>query len=184
MPSSASPWKVRQRSRRSTGSRPTVGSSRTSTSGAPSSAVASETRERSPPESVWTTWPACAAEGDGLDRLLDRRRRRAEDAARSSGGSRARSGRRRRREPASRSRSAGAGRRAGREAVHGDLARLDDLHADDRAHQGRLAGAARAQQAGDDAASDVGETPGRTSLPPRRTCRSRIRIGVCVEFIM
>src|SRR5439155_7563774 len=54
-PASASSWKRSQRSRRSTGSRPTVGSSRTSSSGVPSSAVASETRARCPLDSFDTT---------------------------------------------------------------------------------------------------------------------------------
>ena len=48
-PRSASRWKSSQRSRRRTGSSPTVGSSRTSSSGWPSSAAASETRARWPP---------------------------------------------------------------------------------------------------------------------------------------
>jgi RNA polymerase sigma-70 factor, ECF subfamily len=55
-PASASVWQVFQRSRRSTGSSPTVGSSSTSSSGSLSSAVASDARECSPPDSVRTTW--------------------------------------------------------------------------------------------------------------------------------
>ena len=50
VPAVARAWNARQSSARSTGSSPTVGSSSTSSSGRPSSAVASETRERSPPD--------------------------------------------------------------------------------------------------------------------------------------
>ena len=48
-PSSARRWNISQRSRLSTGSRP-IGSSSTSSPGLPTSALASETRDRSPPE--------------------------------------------------------------------------------------------------------------------------------------
>src|SRR5581483_4691004 len=51
VPAAARRWKVSQRSRRRTGSRPTVGSSSTSSSGAPRSAVASEARAGGPPDS-------------------------------------------------------------------------------------------------------------------------------------
>ena len=68
-PRSASSWNVPQRSRRSTGSRPTVGSSRTSSSGLPTSAVASDTRARWPPESARTSWSRCAGEPDDVDDL-------------------------------------------------------------------------------------------------------------------
>ena len=55
-PSSAMRWNRSHRSRRSTGSRPTVGSSSTSRSGWPSSATARLTRLSWPPESWPTTW--------------------------------------------------------------------------------------------------------------------------------
>ena len=177
MPSSASRWNVCQRSRRSTGSRPTVGSSRTSTSGRPSRAVASETRERSPPESVWTTWPACAAEATVSIVSSIRARRGAEDPrevtevfAHGQVGVDGRGLRDVADPPPQR-------RRARRQATDGDLARLDDLHADDRAHQRRLAGSARPEQAGHGPGRDVQESPGRTSVPPRRTRRSRTLIA-------
>ena len=55
-PASAIRWNSSHRSRRSTGSSPTVGSSSTSRSGLPSSATARLTRLRWPPESRATTW--------------------------------------------------------------------------------------------------------------------------------
>ena len=78
-----------QRSRRRTGSCPTVGSSSTSSSGRPSSAAASEARARWPPESFSTRGPRRPR--DRRSRAA-RRRGRAERRARarSSGGSRAR----------------------------------------------------------------------------------------------
>jgi len=54
-PSPARRRNVPHRSRRSTGSSPTVGSSSTSSSGRPSSAAASDTRDRWPPDSVPTS---------------------------------------------------------------------------------------------------------------------------------
>src|SRR4029079_893011 len=51
VPSRARRWNRAQRSRRNSGSSPTVGSSRTSSSGDPTRAAPSETRERWPPES-------------------------------------------------------------------------------------------------------------------------------------
>src|SRR5262249_46748482 len=50
VPCSASEWKKAQSSRRSRGSSPTVGSSRTRRAGSPSSATASDTLARCPPE--------------------------------------------------------------------------------------------------------------------------------------
>ena len=58
VPAAARAWKRAHRSWRSTGSRPTVGSSRTSKSGVASRAQARETLVRSPPDSVLTF---CAA---------------------------------------------------------------------------------------------------------------------------
>ena len=46
-------------------------------------------------------------------------------------------------------------RRSCRLAEHDDVSRLDHLHADDRAHERRLPGTARAEQAGHDAVSDL-----------------------------
>ena len=101
---------ARHRSRRSTGSSPTVGSSSTSSSGSPSRAAASDTRARWPPESRPTTTSRVAAEADLVEHPVERRRGDAEHAPRSSAGSRARSGRRRPTAPGSRSRPGGAAR--------------------------------------------------------------------------
>ena len=62
------------------GSSPTVGSSRTSSPGSASSAVASDTRALPPPDRMATTWSACSREADGRDRLLDPRLGRPEHA--------------------------------------------------------------------------------------------------------
>ena len=68
-PSSARRWNRVQRSRRSTGSSPTVGSSSTSRSGSPSSAAASDTRERWPPDSVPVSWSPASARSTAASAL-------------------------------------------------------------------------------------------------------------------
>ena len=80
---------------RSTGSRPTVGSSSTSSRGSPSSAVASDTRARWPPERRPTGRSARASRSTVGDRLVDPLGAGRRARGRSSAGSRGRSGRRR-----------------------------------------------------------------------------------------
>ena len=77
-PRAASRANACQRSRRSSGSRPTVGSSRTSSSGRPTRAVASDTRDRWPPDSRSTTRSASSPSADRLDRVVDVPARRAD----------------------------------------------------------------------------------------------------------
>ena len=62
----------------------------------------------------------------------------------------------------------------------GDFARLDDLDADDRTHERRLAGAVRAEQTGDPPRGDVEREPSRTSLPPRRTRSARTATALAI----
>ena len=93
-PPAASRWKSSQRSRRSTGSSPTVGSSRTRRSGVPSSATARLTRLRWPPERLPTTCDAVVVEADDRDRVVRRRPVDAEHPGEEPRGSPRRSGRR------------------------------------------------------------------------------------------
>ena len=159
---SASRWKSSQRSRRSTGSSPTVGSSRTSRSGSPSSAVASETRARCPPERRPTTRSGMRLE----------RRRRA--TARSTASRAEAQDAREEAEVLAHGQVAVDGRRLrhvadlaaqrlGARGVpeHLDAAARDTLHADDRANQRRLAAAARAEEARHGAGGDVAREVGQ-----------------------
>ena len=158
VPASASSWNVRQRSRRSTGSRPTVGSSSTSSSGR----AEQRRRERDarvlaagerahdlagaePPRSTSSSASSIRSAGAPSD---------PREVARGSRG---------------RVRSRVDGRRLGHVAdpapQPGDAGGQPEhrrpspaatiWHADDRAHQRRLAGAARAEQAGDAAGGHV-----------------------------
>ena len=184
-PASASRWNSDHSSRRSTGSRPTVGSSSTSRSGLASRATASEARltadrreRRRPPGR------AAVGEADRLDRRVDLDCGRRRAPGRRRAGSRARSGRRTRSAPASRSRPGRAAAAAGRLPEHRHGAGLDDLHADDRAHQGGLAAAGGTQQPGDRRAADVGRAR-EHGASAADDARSRIvdrRYSSCVEL--
>ena len=188
-PPSASRWNVFQRSRRSTGSSPTVGSSRTSSSGEPSSAVASDTRARWPPERRLTTWSRERLQPDrrerGVGRVAPRSEHAREVAQVLADGQVAVHGRRLR-HVADAPRAAAASRPPGR-ARGPSQTRL--LHADDRAQERRLAGAARAEQARHSAAAHLerefgqhrasrrgrrgGGRPGSRTARPLRDCPRR-----------
>ena len=147
-PSSASSWKRLQRSRRSTGSSPTVGSSRTSRSGLSSSATARLARERWPPLSRLDRRAGVGAEVDRVDRLVHLGVRAAEHAGEEAQvlgdrevvvhagclGDVADP-------PAQRCAARGL-------AEHAHVAARDLLDADDRAEQRGLAAAARTEQPG------------------------------------
>ena len=167
---SASGGRSAHRSRRSTGSRPTVGSSRTSSSGSPSSAVASETRARWPPDSRADDWPVVARRAPTVvDHLVDAVAGGAEHArevAQVLAHGEVGVDRRRLRHVAD---PAAQRRRARRLPSTVTVAGLDDLDADDRAHQRRLAAAARPEQPGRPIpAPRSTESPGSTESPPRR----------------
>ena len=173
------------RSRRRTGSRPTVGSSSTSSSGSPSRATARETGLRWPPERRPASSSACGPRSTSV-------------MARStwSGGSRC--GRARRRS----SRGSGGGqigvdgRRLGDVADAGRSARSPagpstegagdlGLRADDGAHQGGLAAAGGAEEAGDAAAGRLERHGVRGPAARRpRTTRNRSSTIAGALFIM
>ena len=152
------------RSRRSTGSRPTVGSSSTSSVGRPTRAAASETRDSWPPERSWTSWSAYDTRSTSLERAVDGLAQLGAaqaDGAAEVGDVVAHA------EVGVDARALGdvadlgaQHRRAGRVAEHGDGARLDDLHPDEAAHQRRLARARRPEQAHDLAGGDLEIEPG------------------------
>ena len=109
-------------------------------------------------------WSACRAERDRRDHLVDAVAGRAEHArevAQVLADGEVAVHRRRLRHVAD---PAAQRRRARRLAEHVDAAAGDDLHADDRAHERRLAAAARAEQAGDGA--------GTNRLPKGRRARA------------
>ena len=178
VPPSASSRNIAHRSRRRTGSRPTVGSSSTSSCGSFRSAVASETRARWPPESRSTTRSANSRQPDRRDHGLHPRGRRPEHAARSSAGSRAPRGRRTPTAPASRSRR--ARRRAGDPAGSPRTVTLPDATiwtptiARMSVDLPQPLGPSRPVTA---PAATSRETPRSTSVPPRCTCRSRTDIA-------
>ena len=136
VPPSASSWKKSQRSRRSTGSRPTVGSSSTSTLG-----LVEERRcerdarplpAREPPDEVG----GHVGEADTLDHLVDAHERRAEHAREVRQVLAHREvavDRRRLRHVADAAPQRGG---AGREPEHAHVTRGDDLHPDDRTASG------------------------------------------------
>ena len=154
-PASASRWNRFHRSRRSTGSRPTVGSSSTSSSGESSRATASDDPGQLAAGQLADHLVALVGEVDLLEHPVDVRARRPQDGGevpqvldhrevgvdRGSLGDVA--------DPAAQRRA------AGRQAEH--LAGPGDhrLHPDDGPHQGGLAAAAGAEQPGDDAPADV-----------------------------
>lgn len=160
-----------QRSRRSTGSRPTVGSSRTRTSGLPSSAVASEARPLASGE-LADHAIALAPEPDRHDHAVDLGGRRSDDGGEVTqvlaDGQVAVAGRRLRhvRDAASQR------RRPGRLPEHAHRSRLDPLDADVRADQRRLAAPARAEQPRHATRGTSSDRSSRTRRPPRTT-RSR-----------
>ena len=154
VPLAARSWKSCQRSRRSSGSSPTVGSSSTSSSGSPSRAQASETRARWPPESRPTMSPRAVLQRDRSECLVaagcrdaEHRREVAQVGLHREVGVHGRG--------LGDVPDAGAQWRcAGRVTEHFDAAAVHALDADDRADQGGLAAAARAEQARDRAARD------------------------------
>ena len=173
-PASASRWNSAHRSRRSTGSSPTVGSSRTSRSG-----LAEQGDRQRDPRAL----PA----GEPVDHLVSRCVREVDrlDAAIHLGGRHAEHPRE---EPqvlldgevvvhagclgdvadpvAQLAAPAGT-------AEHASPCRLDDLHADDAAHQAGLAAAGRPEQAVTWPGGTVKVTPSTARRPPRTTWRSR-----------
>ena len=154
VPRRASSWNWSHRSTRSTGSSPTVGSSSTSNSGCVTSAQASETRVRCPPERLphkavrWSVRPTASTASSAAFAVGPVQRREVAhvvdhpqvvvdggvlrdiaDAAAQFDGS-------------------------GGPAEHRDRARRDELRADDAPHQRRLAAAGRTEQPGDGAPGD------------------------------
>ena len=177
VPATASAWNVDQRSRRSTGSRPTVGSSRTRTSGPPSSARregdtgALTARERADDLILVRSEP------DRRDRLVDAVPADVEDPREVAQVLADR-------EVAVDRRLLGdvpdpppVGRRACGLAQHRHRAALHDLHADDRAHQRRLARAARPEEPGDHACADLDRDLGQDASTPTRDTQSLDRDG-------